>query len=183
MKRTILTLLAMMTAGTLLAQEVLLQKDDKVVNLGIGIGTTLYTGSSYKQIIPPFSASFELGYLDNLFDVADLNLGLGAYLGLTSAKYEYSKESGYEYSYIIVAGRAMLHYPFVDKLDTYTGLMLGARIVSSQSYGSPTPSTSESGVAYSWFLGGRYYFTDNIAGMAELGYGVTYLNLGVAFKF
>ena len=36
--------------------------------------------------------------------------------------------------------------------------------------------------AYSWFVGARYYFTDKLAGMAELGYGITYLNLGVSLK-
>jgi len=44
-------------------------------------------------------------------------------------------------------------------------------------------SASAGGVAYSWFIGGRYYFSDKFAGMLELGYGITYLNLGIALKF
>jgi hypothetical protein len=42
-------------------------------------------------------------------------------------------------------------------------------------------SGSGSGVAYSLFVGGRYYFNQHIGVFAELGYGVAWLNLGVAF--
>ncbi len=189
MKRTLLILAALITASTLMAQEVLLRKDDKVVNLGVGLGSTFYSGGFYTTQIPPISASFELGFMDDVLDVTDLTLGLGGYLAFSKAKQEWTSPSighyGYEYTYFILGGRALLHYPLVDNLDTYTGLMLGARINSSHSFGTPesSASASGSGIAYSWFLGGRYYFTDNLALMAELGYGISYLNLGVAFKF
>ncbi len=87
---------------------------------------------------------------------------------------------GWNYSSIIVGARAALHYQFIDMLDTYTGLMLGYNVVSSKSFGDfggVTTSAAGSGIAYSWFLGGRYYFSDNFAGMLELGYGIAYLNL------
>jgi hypothetical protein len=73
----------------------------------------------------------------------------------------------------------------VNKLDTYTGLLLGFNIASSKWTGTGTETThaSSGGVAYAWFVGGRYYFTDKFAGMLELGYGITYLNIGVALKF
>jgi hypothetical protein len=35
----------------------------------------------------------------------------------------------------------------------------------------------------SFFVGGRYYFSEFFAAMLELGYGVSYLNIGVALKF
>ena len=44
-------------------------KGEKVLNLGIGLGSTLYTGGSYTSRIPPVSASFEVGVKDNLFDI------------------------------------------------------------------------------------------------------------------
>jgi len=40
-----------------------------------------------------------------------------------------------------------------------------------------------SGIAKAFYIGGRYYFTDNLAGMIELGYGIAYLNIGIALKF
>ena len=53
-------------------------KGDKVLNLGIGLGSTLYTGGSYTSKIPPLSASFEVGVKDNLFEAITVT-----YLGVT----------------------------------------------------------------------------------------------------
>lgn len=187
MKKTIFTLLAVISVTALLAQDVRFRKDDKVLNIGLGIGSTLYTGRYYTTKVPPVSASLELGFMDNVFDIENLNLGLGAYLGFTSSKYEHDFLGsiwGWEYTSVIVGARGALHYPLVEKLDTYTGLMLGFNAVSSKSFGAGTGGTSAagSGIAYSWFAGGRYYFTDNLAAMVEIGYGIAYLNLGIAFK-
>ena len=76
----------------------------------------------------------------------------------------------------------------VDKLDTYAGMLLGYNIVSSKYSGTGfydtynTTSPSSSSLAWSMYLGGRYWFNPKIAGMVELGYGIAYLNLGVSFK-
>jgi hypothetical protein len=159
-------------------------KGDKVVNLGIGFGSTLYTGSFYNNRIPPVSASFEVGVKDELFDEKS-SLGIGGYMGYTGAKWAY-QGWGWNYSSIIIGGRGALHYQLIDKLDTYTGLMLGFNVVSAKSYGSgglwDNYNTASSGLTYSWFLGGRYYFTEKLAGLLELGYGVAYINLGIALK-
>lgn len=183
MKKAIFTFLAVITACSMMAQDVRFQKGDKVVNLGIGLGSTFTISRFYSTTIPPVSASFELGYMDDLFDVENLNLGVGGYVGFTSYKYEYVTGRGYNYSSFIIGPRGSLHYPFVEKLDTYMGLLLGVNIRTSSTFGPAfTESAARSGLAYSWFVGGRYYFTDNLAGMVEIGYGIAYLNLGVAFK-
>jgi len=166
------------------AQDPIFVKGDKVLNLGIGLGTTLYTGSYYHMTVPPISASLELGILDGIIDKG--SIGVGPYVGFASYKWEYSGW-GYKYTNIILGARGNFHYPFIEKLDTYTGLLLGFNVVSSSEFGDLIPgfdySASSSGIAWSWFIGARYYFTDNIAAMVELGYGIAYLNLGVAFKF
>ena len=165
-------------------------KGDKVLNLGIGIGSTLYSGSYYSTKIPPISASLEVGALDNLFEVDGLNLGLGGYLGFSSSQYKYSYYGysyGWNYTYIIFGARGVLHYELTDKFDTYTGLMLGANIINTSEFGdfgdAEIGSASSSGLAYSYFIGARYYFSDSFGVMAELGYGISYLNLGVCLKF
>ncbi|SRR5690606_152005 len=165
------------------AQNTTFNEGDKVLNLGIGFGSTLYSGSYYTNRVPPVSASFEVGIKDELFD-ENSSLGVGGYLGYTGAKWDYMNY-GWSYSSVIVGARGSLHYQFVDKLDTYTGLMLGYNVVSSKSHGSAGSGASAvgSGLVYSWILGGRYYFTDNLAALLELGYGVAYLNLGIALKF
>ena len=44
-------------------------------------------------------------------------------------------------------------------------------------------SSYNSGINWSLFLGARYFFTENVGAFAELGYGISNLNLGVTFKF
>jgi len=64
--------------------------------------------------------------------------------------------------------------------------MLGINVVSSRTYGEGglwnNYSAAGSGLTYNWFIGERYYFSENFAGLIELGYGVACLNLGVALK-
>ena len=44
-------------------------------------------------------------------------------------KYEYSGW-GWKYSNIIIGARGNFHYPLMNKLDTYTGLLLGYNVSS-----------------------------------------------------
>lgn len=173
----------------LAAQEPSFAKGDKVVNLGIGFGSVLYTGTYYSTVIPPVSVSFEKGINDDILGGAVI--GIGGYLGISSYKWEYPYNYmgatwGYKYTNIILGARGSVHYPFVEKLDTYAGLMLGYNISTSKEYGTIDPNynynESYGGFTYAFYVGGRYYFTESLAGMLELGYGISYLNLGVAFK-
>ncbi|NOU48528.1 MAG: hypothetical protein HOO86_15920 [Bacteroidales bacterium] len=187
MKKIGTLLFIALLALNLTAQDNMFAKGDKVVNLGIGIGSVLYTGTGYTSSIPPISASFEVGVKDDVLDVG--SIGVGGYLGYASSKWEYSYGGysyGYKYTNIILGARGTFHYPLVDNLDTYTGIMLGFNIVSAKEFGDIDPlnsySTSASGAIFSWYAGGRYYFTDSFAAMAEIGYGIAWLNLGVALK-
>jgi hypothetical protein len=185
MKKLLLVLfVAVFSLTQLLAQESTFKQGDKVLNLGIGFGSTFYSGTGYKAGIPPISASLEFGVKDGVLDKG--SIGIGGYLGYSSHKWEYNNW-GWKYTNIIIGVRGVFHYPLVDKLDTYTGLLLGYNIASSKEFGTAVfgynYSASSGGVAYSWFVGGRYYFSDKFAGMLELGYGITYLNLGIALKF
>ena len=159
-------------------------KGDKVVNLAIGLGNRLYSGGSYSSVTPAISGSYEYGIKDNLFD-ANSSLGVGAYLGYTGSKYNYGSGYGYKYSDIIIGARGALHYQFIDHLDTYAGLMLGYDIVSAKTFGTGAPNCNATASAFKFdiFLGGRYYFTDKLAGLLELGSGIAYVNIGVAIKF
>jgi len=184
MKKLLLSLMVFVFVLTqLVAQESTFEKGDKALNLGIGIGSTLYSGSYYKSGIPPISASFEVGVADGILDKG--TIGVGGYLGYSSHKWDYLGW-GWKYTNIIIGARGNFHYPLVDRLDTYTGLLLGYNIATSKEFGNSVPgydySASSGGVAYAWFVGARYYFTDKFAVMAELGYGITYLNLGIALK-
>ncbi|MGE5395421.1 MAG: hypothetical protein ACM3P1_11810 [Candidatus Saccharibacteria bacterium] len=158
-------------------------KGDKVVNLSIGLGSGLYKGSGYSNVTPAIAGSYEIGVVDNLFD-ENSSLGVGGYLGYTGAKYNFGAGYGWKYSDIIIGARGAVHYQFVDRLDTYAGLMLGYDIVSSKTYGTGVFSgnASTSGFVLPVFVGGRYYFSDKFAGLVELGTSISYLNIGVAIK-
>ena len=164
------------------AQEPTFVKGDKVLNVGIGLGSTLYSGSYYKSAVPPVSASLEFGVVDNILEKGVI--GVGPYFGYSSYKYDYLS-SGWKYTNMILGAKGNFHYPLVEKLDTYTGILLGYNIVTSKwtGTGSEDLTASSSGIAWSWFVGGRYYFKETFAVMAELGYGIAYLNIGIALKF
>ena len=167
----------------LTAQESTFVKGDKVFSIGLGLGTSLYSGSYYKMTFPPLAGSIEFGVKDGIFEKG--TLGVGAVAGYVGYKYEYA-DWGYKYSNIIIGGRGYLHYPLVNKLDTYTGITLGYNISSANEFGTNSGydyDYSSGGFIWAWFVGGRYYLKDTFALQAELGYGVTYLTLGVAFKF
>jgi hypothetical protein len=176
-------LIAFVFAYSAEAQNTTFTEGDKVLNLGLGIGSTLYTGSAYGSSIPPLSASLEMNVADEVFD-ENSSIGVGGYLGY--AGYNFTGFGGdYSFSNFILGARGALHYQFIEQLDTYAGLMLGYNIVSwsSSAGGFDFGSAAGGGFISSFYIGGRYYFNENIAAMLELGYGIAYLNIGVAFKF
>ena len=73
-------------------------------------------------------------------------------------------------------------------MDTYGGLFLGYDIVSKTETGQkllPTddPKIFKSAPAWAMFVGGRYFFNHDFAAMLEIGFGVTFINAGIAVKF
>lgn len=167
------------------SQTPAVSNSEKIINAGIGFGSTLYTGSGYTVTLPPLSVSYEQIIMDEVIDKG--LIGVGGYIGYASYKYKYDyfgDEWGWNYSNFILGARGSFHYPLLDKLDTYTGLMLGYQIVSASEIGTVGTgySASSSGLVWSWYAGGRYFFSDKFAGMLELGYGITYFNLGIAIK-
>lgn len=167
----------------LTAQTPTFIKGDQTVNFGFGLGSALYSGGLYKTKIPPLSASYEKAIVDNILEKGVV--GVGPYLGFVSYKWEYLNW-GWNYSNFIIGARGNFHYPLKDNIDTYTGLLLGYNIVTSSEFGTSVfgynYSTNSSRIVSSWFVGAKYYFKENLAVMAELGYGIAYLNLGIGLK-
>lgn len=94
MKRQILLLVAFLFAVASYAQETTFVKGEKVLNLGIGLGSTLYSGSYYNSKIPPISVSLEYGVVDDLLDVAGLNVGVAVTLDIHPTN---GKQTGWEH--------------------------------------------------------------------------------------
>jgi hypothetical protein len=183
MKKLILLFVAVAFSLTqMLAQESTFAKGDKVLNLGVGFGGR-YTGSGMTTSVPPLSVSFEVGVKDGVLEKG--SIGIGGILAYSSHKWEYAGW-GWKYTSIIIGARGTFHYPLANKLDTYTGLLLGYDISTATEFGTSSGyayDNSYGGLSYAWFVGARYYFSDAFAAFGELGVGITILNLGVAIKF
>jgi len=188
MKKTLLLMLLAAFAIGARAQK--FQKGTNIVSAGIGLGSSILSYSGASQT-PAINLQYERG----VWDVGGPGvISLGGYAGYKG--YDYSgKVSTYSYSqkwhYTVIGARSAYHYHGFksDNLDVYGGLMLAYNILKySYTDNSPSGSYSASGsygstVGLSLYLGGRYFFTDNIAALLELGYGVSYLNIGIALKF
>lgn len=189
MKKLLLVAICVLASSAAAFSQNTFKKGDKVVNLGIGLGNTLHSGSGMSTKIPPVSGSFEYGVKDNLFDDKS-SLGVGAFVGYASSEYKQTiighNSTKLKYSDVILGLRGALHYQLVEKLDTYAGVSLGYDIVSTsvsnsnhENFANADSSSFFAGV----YLGGRYYFTESLAAMAEVGYDIAALRLGIAYKF
>jgi len=154
------------------AQDEAFNKDDMIINAGVGLGTYI-SDKGLSMTVPPISASFEYGIVD-LFGGRG-GIGVGGYAAYLLRK---SNDGNYNVGNFIIGPRGLFHYQFVEKLDTYAGVMFGYDVVSSS---HEVPSAS--GFSSTFFLGARYYLTSNIGFFGELGYGVSPLQLGFTFKF
>jgi hypothetical protein len=134
------------------------------VNLGLGGGLGL-----------PIQVSYEKAITDNI--------GVGGLVGFATKSTDLVGYK-YRYTYLLFGARANYHYQFIEKLDTYAGLTLGYNVASfkiTPSYPGST-ATAGGGIFLAGQIGGRYYFTENLAASLELGYGIGYANIGIAYK-
>lgn len=179
MKKLLILIVAVIfSLNQLVAQESTFNKGDKALNLGVGIGSGYYAGW-YTSRMPALSASLEFGVADNIIEKGVI--GVGGYLGYASAKYS----NYWQTSNLVIGPRGSFHYPLVDKLDTYAGLFIGYNIVTTKDLDTPYTglyATSASGLTSAAFIGARYYFKENLAVMGELGWGISYLTLGITLK-
>lgn len=196
MKTKIIFSLLLVASNFLKPQDAFKNKTT-VLNLGVGLrsyyGYRLFA-QGYSSV-PYLNASLDHSVynLDKNFD-----LGIGGYLGYTSWSYKYNGfyytkngvyRSGFvkqTWSIFHFGFRPSVHYSFSGApFDLYAGLHIGYGI---SSYSSSDPDYDYTGINYSrlyWalFAGGRYYFGKKFGMFAELGYGISMLNLGISLKF
>jgi hypothetical protein len=187
-KRTVLFFCLLMAVLSIKAQPFV--KGTNVVSAGIGLGSSIlhYSGASQS---PAISLQYEKG----LWDIGGPGvISLGGYLGMKGYKYS-SKSGGYNYSekwhYTVIGVRSAYHYNGIqsDKWDIYGGVMLSYNILNYKyNDNSPGGTYANSGsygsnAGFSLYAGARYFVGKDLGILAELGYGVSYLNLGLALKF
>ena len=164
------------------------QKGDVIGNFTIGLGNALYTGLGYTSAVPPIAISGEYIVADHLIDKG--SIGVGGLLGYASVTYSYAYytfSESWKYSSIVIGPGGAFHYPFTDKLEGYAGVLLCFNIVSgtytSNDYGYVgTTGGAASNFIFVGFFGARYYFTNKVAVLAQLGSGFAYFNIGLTVK-
>jgi hypothetical protein len=174
MRKLLLTACALVALIAATNAQEIFAKRDLVGHVGIGIGSYL-GGSNYTTTVPPILISGEYGILDS-FIKGKAAIGVGGYLAYTANKWKNANSS--RQSFFIIGARGVFHYQFVERLDTYAGLMFGYQGVSAKNI----PNGTSSGFCPASFIGARYYFSDRFAAFSELGFGIAALQLGVAIK-
>lgn len=186
MKKSIVLLILVCLNTTLIhAQdaESEFSKGTSVIGAGFGLGGA-YGLNSFSTSTPAFGAHFDHGIVD--LDGGG-TIGVGGYVGFKRFVYKIDKYRQ-RWNYIMLGARGSFHYNVfeVENLDTYAGLMLAYYVLN---YNDDIPNnylynTNYSSAAYaSVFAGAKYYFTPEVAGFGEVGYGVSWVTLGVAFRF
>ncbi len=183
-KVTAFALVGLLSLPLVKAQESSFNLNDIAVNFGIGLGSSYGFGLYTSTKIPPISISIEKGIMDEVLEKGVI--GVGAYAGFTSYSYHYvfsTYDYGWNYTNIIVGVRGSFHYPVLDDFDTYAGLLLGYNIRLASSFGTASTGGPDGGsIAYSGFVGGRYYVSDKFAIFGEFGWGISILTLGLGVK-
>jgi hypothetical protein len=155
------------------AQNGAFSKNDKLLNVGIGVNS-FYDGGI------PFGASFEKGITDKI--------SIGANFDYLSTDYG-SSGIDLKFTAIYLAARGSYHFNELlkiksNKIDVYAGPSVGYRIFSWNDDSASLGSKYGSGLFIGVHIGGKYYFTEKIGAFVELGdVGSTNARLGVAFKF
>lgn len=183
MKKILITIISLLAFSIQIAnaQQSTFAKGYQTLNVGLGIGGTIYS-DGYKMLVPPISAAYEYcvasGFINN-----NASIGVGGYTAFAASRYKFNGNH-VDRSHFILGARGTFHYEFVPLLDTYAGLMLGYDIDNTSGRIDGRKDTDDNtGFAYSGFIGVRYYFSPTVAGYAELGYGITYASIGATFRF
>jgi hypothetical protein len=169
MKKVIIAVAFMLGMSSVNAQT--FEEGTSVIQLGAGIGSDFGL---------PLGASYEYGISEKI--------GIGAYAGYASKSFATGFAAlDYKVTYMLFGAKGNYHFFQSDKIDAYGGVLLGYNSAKI-TYDNGTPnfpgyvSPTYGGVVYGGSVGARYYFTDSIAAFAELGYGLGYLNAGLAYK-
>lgn len=147
-------------------------ESSKVLSLGVGFGSPYWpTGFSSSLPVNP-TLTFEKAVTDQI--------SAGTTFAYSSTKYY---DYDIRFNAVYLGGRGAYHFSIPnEKVDLYAGAGLGYAIVFvSSKYGSTWGASS--GLAYSLFGGGRYYFSKRVAAYAELGYGsFSVANVGLSIS-
>jgi len=156
------------------------KEGSKTLKLGIGFGLSGVEGDA---TIPPVSAGLQYGLTDKI-SIG----GLVAYSGSTYKFGFLSSSYEWKYSYLIIGARGEYHFlEPSNKFDAYGGLTLGYEIFSVTEPGNLPNyfsgySAKSSTLIYGFHVGGKYALSNSFGLFGELGYGISYVTVGVSIQ-
>jgi hypothetical protein len=182
-------LLVLMTAGMQFLSGQLFSPGDKDLSLTVGYGTPWVFRYGYQTKLLPIGVCFDYGITDNLGPGV---LSIGGFLGATTYQDELyninlDENYGRKGTLLAVALRGTYHYQLTDEVDTYGFLHLGAGFESWNLYGSPPPDdtvdvSSQTRFVFGVGIGAKYYFSEKVCALAEIGFDMAYFKIGVGYR-
>lgn len=182
-----LILIASLLVSQLSFSQSTFSKGNNYASISYGLGaiganwTKIYSSlPNYKaSTIGPLGAYFERGVTNKI------GIGISVNYLRNSASYDMGSTAvDMTISQLAIAIRGAYHFKLSNtKFDPYAGAGLAYRNFSYKSSVSSVNFAFGSPVGIQAFAGSRYFFTNNIAAFAEIGYGVSYLNIGGTIKF
>ncbi len=181
MKKGLLLIMACLCCAFAAQGQTTMTKNSIVLSAGVGIGTALDIG---RTVVPPIVFQGEYGVADQLFD-AHSAIGVGLCVGYAAGHKVYDRMFYQDINSVLLGVRGTFHYEFVERLDTYAGIMLGGNIANTRNegiwpgHGNPPRN---GGFVGDFYLGAKYYVLPYMAVYGEFGFGVAYFTLGVSFR-
>jgi hypothetical protein len=158
-------------------------KGDWILNFGFGPGTHWW--SNGYGFGPAAKVAFETG----MWQLGPGVLTLGGETGFSFFTNKYYLDYKETWINFVFGARSAYHYGFnVPGLDVYGGIPAGIGFcVYTDKYVTGGPHTGYKGYSpvfpyFGVFFGGSYFFTRTLGINGEIGYNITYANIGMVFQ-
>ncbi len=163
------------------------------LNAGIGFEPTMYADEANINTPP---VSLKIGY--QVTPAFSVN-AFGGYSSATSQSYLISdgQLANVTNKHLLIGLRGELRRELSQRFDVYGGGMFGYSVSNleetdpltgqdiDRQNGGPTPynpNAPKGKLMYSAFVGGTFYMVNHVGVFAEVGYGVSLVNAGLAFR-
>ena len=156
-------------------------KGSVAVNGGIGLFSISHLFDDNFTTWPLFYVSGEYG----VYDIEDIGvLSAGGFIGIQHEKFDIVDLS-WTNTYIAVRGNIhineLIDYP---KLDVYGGLALGYQILTEvrPNFAGDFNKHLVGDPLIGLYMGSRYFVTENLALVGEIGWDVSWLKIGISYQ-
>ncbi|MDR2927052.1 MAG: hypothetical protein LBV41_02435 [Cytophagaceae bacterium] len=169
------------------------QQKKGIISLGLGIDNH-FSGTGFSTMIPPMITTFDFrlkgGLLNN-----KASIWAGVIGGINMSSFETAGYGSYVAAteqittHFLFGGRGLFQYMFSNRLDAYSGIMLGYHAVrtdsASEVENSYMPTSSSAGGSNFSFIAGAHFWLGRGFGLVgEFNTGaMSYLTIGLSIGF